>query len=388
MTRHFFLFAGEASGDLHGGHLMQSLQRFNPWDSCQMTGVGGPSMRAQGLDPLLPMENFAVMGFSDVLKSLPKLWKQFYIVRDAILKQKPDAVILIDYPGFNLRLAKALRRKGFKGKIVQYICPTVWAHSAGRIDHMAQTLDMLLTIFPFEADYFSHTSLWVHYIGNPLMEDIQRYAYDLQWIDRIGLKSKEHLVALFPGSREGEIARNLPFQLEVAALFKKQIPQAFFGLSYAEEHLLPLIHHHIERSSLRLGKDILLIPKYYRYELMRDCQTALAKSGTVTLELALHKRPSVVTYQVSALNYFMAKYLLRLKLSHYCIVNILKGQTIFPEHIGRHLKADRTAADLIRLHRDVLSRQVIQQACEDIQTNLGQHSTHQRAAQLIWELCT
>src|SRR5437016_2086989 len=147
---HYFIFAGESSGDLHGSRLMEALKKSK---GCTFTGVGGPLMRAQYMKSILNMEDFLVIGFTDVIKALPKLYKQFYKVRDAILKQEPDCVILIDYPEFNLRLAKALRKKKYKGKIVQYICPTVWAHGKHRINTMANTLDLLLTIFPFEAAF-------------------------------------------------------------------------------------------------------------------------------------------------------------------------------------------------------------------------------------------
>ncbi len=155
--RHYFIFAGEASGDLHGGPLVKALKQLNP--ASTITGVAGPAMRAQGVECLIPMEEFQVMGFSDVLAAFPKLWRQFHQVRDTILTTKPEVVILIDYPGFNLRLAKALRKKGFQGKIVQMICPTVWAWGKNRIHTMVNTLDLLLTIYPFEADCFANTSL-------------------------------------------------------------------------------------------------------------------------------------------------------------------------------------------------------------------------------------
>ncbi len=384
--RRYFIFAGEASGDLHGSRLIQALKLFST--PHHFTGVGGPSMRAEGLECVLNMEDFQIMGFSDVLRSLPKLWRQFYTVCETILRVKPDVVILIDYPGFNLRLAHALRRKGFQEKIIQYICPTVWAHGKKRIQTMSRTLDLLLTIYPFEPAYFANTSLSTIYIGNPLVEYIQQYVYDDNWSQQVGCSLSHPLVAIFPGSRLGEIKCNLPQQLLTSSLLKKDNPQIHFALSYAHENLLPTIQQIVQQSPLQLNRDIYLVPKTFTYELMRDCHTALATSGTVTLELALHARPSVVMYRLSNLNYLIAKYLLRLRLPHYCIVNILGGREIFPEIIGRERRIDQLSKLLKRLYYDERTRNAILEGCQYIRDLLGQFKTNQLAAHAVMELLT
>ena len=160
------------------------------------------------------MEEFQVMGFSDVLKALPRLWKHFYSLRNRILAEQPDAVILIDYPGFNLRLARALRQQGYGGKIIQYICPSVWAHGKQRIETLSLHYDLLLTIYPFESTYFEQSLLPVKYVGNPLEENIRTYSYQENWKETLHLPSSEHLIALFPGSRLGEIKKHVPMQLK------------------------------------------------------------------------------------------------------------------------------------------------------------------------------
>ena len=192
---HLFIFAGEQSGDLHGSHLMRALKKEIP--GCRFSGVAGPAMRVEGIESIFSMEKFAVMGFTDVIKAFPSLYKQFYQIRDYILTQKPDGVIFVDYPGFNLRMAKALRKKGYTGKLVHYICPSVWAWGKKRIDHMANSLDLLLTIYPFEADSFSHSSLPVKYIGNPLQEYISSYSYKNDWLDKLAIKAPS-IISIFP----------------------------------------------------------------------------------------------------------------------------------------------------------------------------------------------
>lgn len=385
MTR-YFLFAGEASGDLHGSRLMQALRAGQSGNV--LYGVGGPHMRQAGLECVLQMESFQVMGFSDVLKSLPQLWTLFYKVRDFILKAQPDCVILIDYPGFNLRLARALRKQGFKGKLVQYICPTVWAHGKKRINVLATHYNLLLTIFPFEAAYFAHTSLKVEYIGNPLVETICTHAYQANWRTQMKLPADQDLIALFPGSRLGEIQRHIPQQLQVAAQLKQCYPRLCFAISCAQESLHGNFFELLQKSPLRLNEDLYVIPPCSHYELMSNCKTALAKSGTVTLELALHSVPTVVHYDISFLNYLFAKYMLRLQLPHYCIVNILENQTIFPESIGRNLSLTDIKRQLENVHFNSNQRQHIREACESLKKRLGNKLSHQCAAKAIEELMT
>lgn len=382
---HFYLFAGESSGDLHGGKLVQALHAID--HTAIFSGVGGPCMRQEGVKGRLKMENFQVMGFTDVLKSLPKLIKYFHQVRNEILTLQPEAVILIDYPGFNLRLAKALRKKNYRGKIVQYISPSVWAHGKRRIQTMVQTLDLLLTIYPFESTHFSSTNLPVKYIGNPLVENIDQYPYNSHWKNFVGMSSdQENIVAFFPGSREGEIKRHMPIFLEIATKLLQIFPEMSFAFSYTHPKFLSLIQSEVQKSDPKLAQYIFFIPPEYRYELMRACRLALAKSGTVTLELALHKKPSVVIYQLTPFNYFVAKHLLKLKLPYYCIVNILKGREIFPEFFGKSLPKKSILEKLIKIHQDPIQYNLITRSCTEINHEFGKNSSHQIAAKAIWEL--
>ncbi len=405
-----FVFAGEASGDLHGAKLLEALYRLQP--DLKVSGVGGARMRAVGLSCVMPMENFQVMGFIDVLLALPKLIRQFYTVRRAILEQNPQAVVLIDYPGFNLRMEKHLRRQGYRGFLCHYICPSVWAWGKNRIPAMAKHLDLLLTILPFEAQYFSHTSLRdrfetkvrsilrvllsrisilfsrvistsvydprkknrnsakiipkideplvskrslkVQYVGHPLVKTLSEHIYH-----PLPIPAGKRLVGLFPGSRKKELLRNFTMQLRVAKKLLALHPDLFFGISVADARLLPLIRALIEQEGLALDRDLFLTQA--TYDLMQSCAFAIAKSGTVTLELALHQVPTVVTYGISPLDLFIAKYLLRIRLPYYCIVNILCQKEVFPELIGPHL----TEEALFQTLSTLLARKEVERACRD-----------------------
>ena len=382
--QHLFFFAGEPSGDLHGSALMRKLKNKLP--HLKLVGVGGPLMRKEGISGRLKMEYFQVMGFSDVLKALLRLGKYFYQIVKEIIDTQPDAVVLIDYPGFNLRLAKALRKRNYKGKIIQYICPSVWAHGKNRIKTLAANHDLLLTIYPFEKEYFNTTPLKVEYIGNPLVQNINKWKYNSKWRDHLNISSEDEFIALFPGSRSSEIARHFPLFLKCAENIKKSHPFLKFVCCYVNADQLKTMQKSLEQSSLKMNQNFFFISSNLRYEIMQDCEIALAKSGTVTLELALLQTPTVVVYELSYLNHFLAKYFLRLNLPYYCIVNILAKIEVFPELMGSNLSHRLISDKLQTLYENVEQRKKISLECQTILNDFGDKHTHQAAAEAIMGL--
>lgn len=380
--KRIFLFAGEPSGDLHGSHLAEQLAA-GPHRT-ELYGIGGPKMREQGIKGPLRMEDFEVMGFTDVIRALPRLCSHFYTTRNAIIRSNPDAVVLIDYPGFNLRLAKALRQQGFSGKIIHYISPSVWAWGKHRINDMEKNLDLLLTIYPFEASCYAGSTLPVEYVGSPLKQYIADHSYVDDWKERLGIDPDKQLIALFPGSRRGELKRNLPLILQAASLLKTKFPALHFGISCASEQLLPEILS--EAGKFPEIKDSLhTIPKGFTYELMRDSTCAIAKSGTVTLELAIHECPTVVFYKLTRINRLYAKYFLKLALPFYGIVNILAGKELFPELIEHGLTAKNLAQSAENFVADGQIRRACIQGCQELKHSLGTGRPSCRAAKAIME---
>ena len=319
----FFLFAAEPSGDAHGSTLIEALK--HQYSEAEFIGTGGPKMREEGLNGPIPMESFCVMGIGDVLKNLPKLYALFKTTKRHILEKNPDCVILIDYPGFNLRLMKALRKSGFSGKIVHYIAPSVWAHGKGRIKTLERFCNLLLVIYPFEPPYFS--SMPCIYVGNPLAYGIEHAPF---------FEGRHHL-GLFPGSRLSEIEHNLPIMLRVIESLQRQLPEEMenleIALSLARKELLSKIESLIRESSLKIK----IVSPEEAHRLMYTSKVALATSGTVTLELALRKTPSVVIYKVPKLFFYIGKYIARIKLPFYCIVNILLKREAFAEFFDKEL---------------------------------------------------
>lgn len=314
-----FVFAGEMSGDLYAGNILRKLAMKLP--DYQFWGVGGPSMRNQAFTSILPMESFQVMGITDVIMAFPRLLACFRKLKKEILAKNPEMVVFVDSPSFGMRLAKALRKAGYRGKIAQVVAPTVWAWRPDRADEMAKYFDLLLTIFDFEPAYFAHTSLKTVFVGHPIIEHIQESS----------VKRDKPILAIFPGSRPAEVKRNLKKQLAAADAFCKNHPE------YEIAICSPCLD---------------MVPFKERYSLMQRAHLALAKSGTVNLELALYGVPTVVTYELSWLNTFMAKHVMKLKLAYFSIVNILSQKELFFERIKPPVTTDNILQCLEAYHQD------------------------------------
>ncbi len=315
------IIAAEPSADLLGDGLIRDLLRLNP--DLKIGAVAGPLMRKLPIEVISSMEKLCSMGFIGILSSLPRLFVQFFKIRKAILKRNPKAAVFIDYPGFNLRLERSLRKKGFQGKIIHYVCPTVWAWGKKRIPLLEKNVDLLLCLFPFEKSCFSGKKLQVEYVGHPLKRIIKP-----------SLKKRTHTLALFPGSRFSEIEKNLPKQIAAAKKLQKEDPSIEVAVSISQPNKEELIKN--------LTKDFpckLVLPSE-AYSLMRSARLALATSGTVTLELALHGTPTVVNYAIRKLDLFLAQKIFRINLPFYCIVNIIANKEIFPEFFGPNLTVD------------------------------------------------
>jgi lipid-A-disaccharide synthase len=309
-----FILAGEPSGDLHGAHLIEELLALNP--NLKIAAVAGPLMRKFPIECIEPMENLQVIGFIDVILALPSIIKRFFSLKKKIRKLKPKAFVTIDYPGFNLRLQTSLKKSGFKGKQIHYICPTVWAWGKGRIPKMAKSLDLLLTLFPFEPECFRHTQLETIYVGHPLIQDIATFQLDTQFRARFGFSLEDKIISIFPGSRELEVKRNLPGMIKTAKRLQEKDPK--IKIAICSNH-----------PSFKGD-----IPPEENYNLMKNSHIALAKSGTVVLELALLSVPTVVSYAIKPLDVFVATKIFKINLPYYSMPNIILQKEVFPELFG------------------------------------------------------
>lgn len=357
--------AGEASGDLHGARLIQQLLEQNP--NLKIAAVAGPRMRALPLDPLFAMEDLQVMGFTDVFFALPRIARQFFKVRNRILALQPKAIVTIDYPGFNLRLAKSLRAKGYQGKIIHYICPTVWAWGKKRIPFMAKTFDLLLTFFPFEPACFKTTTLDVRHVGHPLAFSIPKPTP----------QNREPLIALFPGSRMKEVERNFPLQFMAAKQLMQEDPQIRLAVSIAHPHLEKKIHEIAGSTPMEFA------PPEASSALMKRARLAIAKSGTVNLELALHETATVVCYAIRPFDVFLAQRIFKIRLPFYCIVNIILGRAAYPEFFGPHLTLENLTHSARNLWFNEEARVRCIEDCREVRQLLGKENSNELAASAI-----
>lgn len=358
-----FIIAGEASGDLHGAHLIEQLLKANP--ELKIAAVAGPLMRKFPIECIEPMESLQVIGLIDVVLALPKIMKLFFSIRKKIIDLKPKVFMAIDYPGFNLRMHRSLKNCGFSGKQIHYICPTVWAWGKARIPMMVKSLDQLLTIFPFEPACFAGTGLNVDYVGHPLIQKTLHFKPDEGFRARYGFNPEDKILALFPGSREIEVKRNLPVMIETAK--KLQSKDNKLKVAICSGH--PTLKGDIPTSD--------------NYNLMRQCHMALAKSGTVALELALHKVPTVVSYAIKPLDQFLATKIFRINLPYYSMPNILLQREVFPELFGSQLTAEAHYKKAEQLWQDEKQRDDCRKQCEEIWAILGTKNASESAAEKI-----
>ncbi|EPP34817.1 lipid-A-disaccharide synthetase family protein [Chlamydia ibidis] len=322
-----FLSCGEPSGDNLGERIIDTLSSSYP--DMEIFGVGGPLMRAKKLRTVIPMEEFQVSGFLEIFGSIFRLFRAYRFLLKEIIKTNPKMVICIDFPDFHFLLIKGLRKRGYQGKIIHYVCPSIWAWRPQRKKFLEKYLDALLLILPFEKDIFSTSSLPTSYVGHPLVEAIENHQYRKNWKKELNI-SESPIIAAFPGSRRGDIVRNLEIQV-----------RAFLASSFKDSHQLL-----VSSSSPKFDKmiqDVLakegclqanIVPVQFRYELMKDCDCALAKCGTIVLETALNYTPTIVTCLLRPFDILLAKYIFKIFIPAYSLPNIITKSVIFPEFIG------------------------------------------------------
>lgn len=336
----YYLIAGEASGDLHGSNLVKEMRLLDP--TAYLRGWGGDLMQAAGVTLVKHYRDLAFMGFTEVVKNLPAIIQNIRLCKEDILAWQPDMLVLIDYPGFNLRIAEWAKKKGFR--IVYYISPQVWAWKENRVAKMKRCIDKMLCILPFEKDYYKNRWNWeVEYVGHPLVEVIEKKQQDYQ-AKHTGekLKNKEpatgipeaEIVALLPGSRKQEIAKKLPLMLEVTRSF----PGYHFAVAKApgldDAFYAPFLAHFSNVSSFR----------NQTYDLLLQARAALVTSGTATLEAALFAVPEIVCYKGSAISYQIAKRLINIKFIS--LVNLIMDRPVVKELIQDELTVNNLVTEL------------------------------------------
>lgn len=344
MKRRIWIVAGEASGDARSAELMRAIHTLDP--EVQFVGAGGPKMRPMAAEPFDEwIAEAGVLGLWDVLKNYGYFQAKFDRMLADIARLKPDAVLLVDYPGFNLRLARALRARDPRQRILYYVSPQVWAWNRGRIPKMARWLDLMLCIFPFEKPLYEQSGLRTEFVGHPIVEQMNR--------DRVPVAREENLLGLFPGSREREVRRIFPALVGAARRVAKSRPDVRFEAAAASD-----AHAAMMREMAGLGNDGDAVPIDIRvgtaHELMQRAAAGIVCSGTATLEAACFGLPYALVYKTAWLTFAVGRRLV--KVDFLGIVNILAGRRVVREFIQDAATPAALADEALRLLNDAEAR--------------------------------
>lgn len=363
---------GEASGDLHGASVARAIKAIQP-DS-QIFGMGGQAMKAAGVDIVYDIADLGVIGFVEIVKNLPKLFKLRDTLGELMERERPDVLVIIDYHGFNIRLAKIAKQKGIP--VISYICPKVWAWGRGRAKEVAETVEKVAAIFPFEVDVYEEAGAKVTFVGHPLLDIVKTTMDKEQACEYFGARLKDPLVLLLPGSRQQEIVNLLPVMLESAEKIAKEVPNCQFFLPIASTISREMLQNIIDQYHVPV-----VLTKDKTYDLMNIADLAIAASGTVTLEAAILTLPTVVIYKVAAISYFLGKMIV--KIPHISLPNIVAGRKIVPELLQYAVTADNIAKEVMPILKDPVVRKTMLEDLSKMRNKLGDTGAVNRVAHEI-----
>lgn len=365
----YYIIAGEASGDLHGANLIASLKKKDP--HAKIRAWGGNLMKKQGAMLVKHYRDLAFMGFVEVLLHLRTILKNLSFCKKDILKFKPDAIILIDYPGFNLKVAKFAHQHNIK--VYYYISPQVWAWKKRRVHTIKKVVDKMLVILPFEKDFYDEYRVDAHYVGHPLLDELSRVKYITKnnFIRQNNLDPKKEIIALLPGSRKQEVTRMLGVMLKVVDKFPDyqfvigcapSLPESFYNSLIGNENV-----------SLVFNKT---------YQLLQVASAALVTSGTATLETALFYVPEVVCYKGNQISYLIAKNLIKVK--YISLVNLIMNKPVLKELIQNDLTPENISEELKQLLTNHKRQRQLLDDYEELRCVLGNAGASSNAASIIF----
>lgn len=368
------IVAGEASGDKHGANLVRAMRAERPDIEWEVFGAGGGDMREAGVDLIADVRELAIMGALEVGRALGKFLNVFRQLCDAARTRRPDLVILIDWPEFNLRLAKKLHRDGHR--VVYYISPQIWAWRSYRIHAIKRHIERMLVILPFEADYYAHRGVDVDYVGHPLLDSVKVTAPSAEFRNRHGLDAARPVVAMLPGSRHSEVKYILPPFLDAAKFLSRKRPELQFLLALAPT---------IARDDLIGELPDSVKPVYGdTYNAVAAADLAVVASGTATLETAILGTPLIVVYRASALNWLLFRPLINVP--YVGLPNLIAERKIAPELLQDQLNSGRLAQEITDLLDDRSRLNEQRLALSEVRCRLGEPNASVRAARRIIEL--
>jgi lipid-A-disaccharide synthase len=370
------IVAGEASGDLHGSNLVKAMLSID--SSLKFYGIGGERLKSAGVDIIADSSDMAVVGITEVVSKLGFILKVRYELKKSIKEDRPDLLILIDYPDFNISLAKTAKKNNVK--VFYYISPQVWAWRKKRINDLANCVDRMAVILPFEKDVYDRVPLDVGFVGHPLLDTVKRTRSRGEILSELGLEANRKIVVILPGSREKEVTRLLPEMLGAAEILKKKIPSIQFVLPLANTLPIELISDITDHYAV----DATIVQNTSIYDAVGESDMAMVASGTATLEVALLEIPMIIVYKVSPFTYLAGKIFINVE--HIGLVNIIAGKRVVPELIQGDATAEKIAEEMLAILSDETAMDRIRGDLRDIRQTLGNPGAAERTAGLAYEL--
>jgi lipid-A-disaccharide synthase len=374
--RRALIVTGEASGDLHGGNLVRAARRIDP--DLAFFGVGGSQMAEAGCEILIRGEDLAVIGIVEVVGHFPAIYRAFQRLKKILHgPDRPDLLILIDFPEFNLRLAAQAKKAGIP--VLYYVSPQIWAWRQWRVKKIARLVDRMAVIFPFDADFYRGHKIDVTYVGNPLLEDAEIHSEKGEFLSSLGLDETRPVVGLFPGSRRNELRYILDTILDAAVLIRRSCPEVQFLLPVASS-----LDPEVFQEKLRERDLCVHLTRENIYDVANACQAAITVSGTVTLQNALVGTPMAVVYKMSPLTYAIGKRLVHVPFIS--LANIVAGKGVVREFIQDAATPETLAKEIIEILENTGYAEEIRGGLLSVREKMGEKGCSERVARMASEM--
>lgn len=367
------LASGEESGEKYGAMLASALRDRTP--DLRFFGMGGDEMRRAGIEIINDIDELSVVGFFEVLAHFPAVLGAFRKMKEHLIREKPDLLILIDFPDFNIRLARYAKKLGIR--ILYFISPQVWAWRKNRVKVIADLVDAMIVIFPFERDLYARHGVKIHFVGHPLIDIVKVTSSKNDTKNTIGIPASRRLIGLLPGSRNSEVKRILPAMLGAARLLSREYDDLSFIIpagKNVESEMIGRMVKPYDDLSLHISRS-----NYYNVVNALDC--AAVASGTATVECALLGIPMVVVYRLNPLTYFLAK--LMVDIRNFAMVNLIAGKEIVPELLQNECSEEQIANSLKRYLGDEYHLSSVKEKLNAIKDKLGDRGMFGRAAEKV-----
>ena len=370
MTRTLAIIAGESSGDLIGGLFVRAVKEKDP--SVSFFGIGGERMREAGVELRHTTKEMAFLGFVEVVKQLPFVSRVLNEIEALLRERRPGLLVLIDYPGFNLRLAERAKRLGIP--VMYYISPQVWAWGKGRVKKMRRLVDRMVVAFQFEVGIYEKEGIPVEFVGHPLLEVVKGRMTKPEFCSQAGLTPEKPILGLLPGSRRQEVEKILPVMVEAARVIREKMPDVQPVVGMAEG---------LEDRDFALTGDVSKV-KGLTYDLMASSDLVLVASGSATLETGILGTPMVVIYKTSFLSYQIAKKVVTIP--NIALINVVAGKRLVPEFVQGQARPDKVAEAALELLGDSSKREEIRQELKRAVSSLGGPGASAKAAEIALSL--